>query len=90
MLPYFKKHQTYDEVEKKYGQKNKLWNPIGAKEKYHGTEGPIHTSFNDYFEPFEEEFCDAAYEVGGKDPTIVDAWSGGRCNPNDLHIEDID
>jgi hypothetical protein len=24
--------------------------PIAAKDEYHGTNGPIHTSFNDYWE----------------------------------------
>lgn len=50
--------------------------PYAAREKYHGSDGPIHTSFNDHYMPLEEDFCKAAYEVGGKDDTLSDAWSG--------------
>lgn len=75
MLPYFKKHQCLDPPEKE--NPNKQFMPLGAKEKYHGSEGPIHTSFNDYYEPFEYDFCEAAYEVEGKkERTLVDAWGG--------------
>jgi len=74
MLPYFKKSQCYDAANKQ--PSNPQWMPIAARERYHGSDGPIHTSFNDYYEPFEEEFCQAAYEVGGKPSTLSDAWSG--------------
>ena len=50
--------------------------PYAATDKHHGNDGPIHTSFNDYYEPFEYDFCKAAYEVSGKPSTLVDAWSG--------------
>ncbi|USW56502.1 Putative glucose-methanol-choline oxidoreductase, FAD/NAD(P)-binding domain superfamily [Septoria linicola] len=50
--------------------------PTAAKSEYHGTDGPIHTSFNDYYEPFEVDFCEAAYTVGGQERTLKDAWSG--------------
>jgi len=73
-LSYFSKHQTLDITGKE--SKNKQFMPIAGQEEYHGTDGPIHTSFNDYYEPFEEDFCTAAYEVGGKDSTLSDAWSG--------------
>ncbi|CAO2650551.1 Nn.00g018430.m01.CDS01 [Neocucurbitaria sp. VM-36] len=53
-----------------------LFMPHAATEKYHGTDGPIHTSFNDHYMPLEEEFCKAAYEVSGGKRTISDAWSG--------------
>lgn len=74
MVPYFRKHQTLDPAEKE--PPNAQFMPTGAKEKYHGTGGPIHTSFNDYYEPFEYDFCEAAYETGGNKRTLVDAWSG--------------
>lgn len=74
MLPYFKKHQTLDPPKEKHPDEQFM--PTGAKEKNHGSEGPIHTSFNDYYEPFEYDFCEAAYEVGGNNRTLVDAWSG--------------
>ena len=50
--------------------------PHAAADKWHGTNGPIHTSFNDWYMPLEEEFAKAAYEVTGTDKTLVDAWSG--------------
>lgn len=74
MVPYFKKHQCLDPAEKQ--PPNKQFMPNGALEKYHGSDGPIHTSFNDHYEPFEHDFCEAAYEVGGKERTLVDAWGG--------------
>lgn len=74
LVPYFKKHQTLDPPEKDHPDKQFM--PIGAMDKYHGTDGPIHTSMNDYYEPFEYDFCEAAYEVSGKERTLVDAWSG--------------
>jgi choline dehydrogenase-like flavoprotein len=74
MRPYFSKHQTLDITGKE--SKNKQFMPIAGKDEYHGTDGPIHTSFNDYYEPFEGDFCAAAYEVGGKESTLTDAWSG--------------
>ena len=48
MVPYFKKHQHLDPPE--FDVPNKQFMPIGAQSKYHGTDGPIHTSFNDYYE----------------------------------------
>ncbi|EME81122.1 Non-catalytic module family CDH [Pseudocercospora fijiensis CIRAD86] len=74
MLPYFKKHQTLDPPEKE--SPNKQFMPAAAKEKYHGSNGPIHTSFNDYYEPFEYDFCEAAYATVGGQRTLHDAWSG--------------
>ncbi len=34
---------------------NKQFMPTGMKSKYHGTDGPIHTSFNDFYQQYEEE-----------------------------------
>jgi hypothetical protein len=48
LAPYFKKSQTYDPPKKEHP--NKQFMPIAAKDEYHGTDGPIHTSFNDYWE----------------------------------------
>lgn len=50
--------------------------PTGAKDDYHGTDGPIHTSFNDWYMPLEEDFVKAAYDTGGSPKTLHDAWSG--------------
>ncbi|KIW05595.1 uncharacterized protein PV09_03467 [Verruconis gallopava] len=74
MLPYFKKHQRLDAPEK--APADKKFMPHEGKEKYHGTNGPIHTSFNDYYMPMEEDFCKAAFETGGTPNNLYDAWSG--------------
>lgn len=74
MAPYFRKHQCLDDNGDLHPDKQFM--PHAAKDKHHGNSGPIHTSFNDYYEPFEYDFCKAAYEVGGKPNTLNDAWSG--------------
>ena len=74
LMPYFKKHQTLDRTELK--SKDPQFMPLAAAEKWHGTDGPIHTSFNDDFFPLEEDFAKAAYEVTGGEKTLHDAWSG--------------
>ena len=76
LLLYFRKHQTLDENPHAAPVKDPLYMPTAAKEKYHGSNGPIHTSFNDWYMPLEEEFCKAAYEIGGDKKTLSDAWSG--------------
>jgi len=74
LLPYFRKHQKLDLPEHKSADPQFM--PHAAADKYHGTEGPIHTSFNDYYMPMEEDFVKAAYETGGSPNTLNDAWSG--------------
>lgn len=76
LVPYFKKHQMLDIPDETALPKDKQFMPYAAREKYHGNEGPIHTSFNDHYMPLEEDFCKAAYDVGGKSSTLSDAWSG--------------
>ena len=48
LAPYFRKHQCLDAPQKEHA--NKQFMPTGQKAKYHGTDGPIHTSFNDHYE----------------------------------------
>ena len=74
LAPYFKKHQTLDRTELK--SKDPQFMPHAAVDKWHGTDGPIHTSFNDWYMPLEEDFAKAAYEVTGTEKTLHDAWSG--------------
>jgi choline dehydrogenase-like flavoprotein len=76
LVPYFRKHQTLDIPDASALPEDKKFMPHAAREQYHGTDGPIHTSFNDFYMPLEAEFCKAAYEVGGKEITLSDAWSG--------------
>lgn len=74
LVPYFRKHQTIDPPETNHPDPQFM--PYSATDDHHGRDGPIHTSFNDHYEPFEEDFVKAAYEVGGTGNTLVDAWSG--------------
>jgi len=55
MQPYFRKHQTLDIAKK--APKDPKFMPDAAREKYHGTDGPIHTSFNDTYCPIEVGTC---------------------------------
>lgn len=73
LLPYFRKHQTIDKTEV---HPDKQFMPHAALEANHGSDGPIHVSFNDWYMPLEYEFCKAAHEVTGTNPTVQDAWSG--------------
>lgn len=74
MAPYFRKHQTIDRTDS--SAKKPLFMPATESEEYHGKDGPIHTSFNDWYMPLEEDFVNAAYEVTGGERTLRDAWSG--------------
>lgn len=76
LVPYFRKHQTLDIPDPSALPEDKQFMPHAAKERYHGNDGPIHTSFNDHYMPLEAEFCKAAYEVGKEKRSIHDAWSG--------------
>lgn len=51
MQPYFRKHQTLDVAKK--APKNPQFMPDAARDKYHGNDGPIHTSFNTVWAPIE-------------------------------------
>lgn len=73
LAPYFKKHQTLDRTPV---HDDPQFMPCAGGDKYHGSSGPIHTSFNDWYMPLEVEFAKAAHEVTGTDRTINDAWSG--------------
>ncbi|OCT54313.1 hypothetical protein CLCR_00793 [Cladophialophora carrionii] len=70
---YFVKSQTLDKTEL---HDDPQFMPIAGGDKFHGTSGPIHTSFNDWYMPLEVDFAKAAHEVTGTPKTISDAWSG--------------
>ena len=55
LLPYFRKHQTLEALPEKTPEQSTdpQFMPHAAKEQNHGTSGPIHTSFNDYYNPIE-------------------------------------
>ncbi|KAL4939120.1 hypothetical protein BDV06DRAFT_225304 [Aspergillus oleicola] len=71
MAPYMRKHQTLEEVNPAAVNSS---SPLVAE--FHGTSGPIHTSFNDAVFPIETEFIKAAGEVTNLPNRPVDAWSG--------------
>ena len=48
MAPYFRKHQCYDPNGDVHPDPQFM--PYAAKENHHGSDGPVHTSFNDYYE----------------------------------------
>ncbi|KAL2421492.1 Dehydrogenase citC [Exophiala dermatitidis] len=73
LAPYFRKHQTLDKTPV---HEDPQFMPIAGGDKFHGNDGPIHTSFNDWYMPLEVDFAKAAYEVTGTKKTIHDAWSG--------------
>lgn len=74
LAPYFKKHQKLDISDALHNDPQFM--PHAAKDEFHGSDGPIHTSFNDWYSPFEEDFVEAAHAVTGTEKTIKDAWSG--------------
>lgn len=76
LVPYFQKHQTIDLPDDKIKGSDPQLMPHANVSKYHGTKGPIHTSFNDFRMPVEEDFIKACYTVGRTMNTLVDAWSG--------------
>lgn len=48
MAPYFRKHQCYDANGDLHPDPQFM--PYAAQDNHHGTDGPVHTSFNDYYE----------------------------------------
>lgn len=74
MAPYFKKHQKLDIDPSTQLHADKQYMPHVAKD--HGDDGPIHTSFNDWYSPFEYDFVEAAHAVTKTQKTVKDAWSG--------------
>ena len=72
---YFRKHQTFDTNEPSTMDPQLM--PHAGAGDFHGNDGPIHTSFNDWFMPLEAEYAEACYAVTGtKERTLKDAWSG--------------
>lgn len=74
MAPYFRKHQTLDDNLPHHDDPQFM--PHAGKSDFHGSDGPIHTSFNDWYMPLEKDFADACYAVSGTKNTLHDAWSG--------------
>jgi choline dehydrogenase-like flavoprotein len=59
MAPYFRKHQCYDANGDMHPDPQFM--PYAAQEKHHGNDGPVHTSFNDYYEVSSIVRCQVGY-----------------------------
>lgn len=72
LAPYFRKHQTLDPMDRSIKERGFM--PF--VEAFHGTDGPIHTDFNDWRVPSEDNFIHACDEVAGIKQRPKDSWSG--------------
>ncbi|KAJ5952979.1 Dehydrogenase citC [Penicillium vulpinum] len=70
MQQYMRKHQTFEAAEADLGRS------INSLSKFHGLQGPIHTSFNDAVLPIEHAFIKACEEATGITKRPEDPWSG--------------
>jgi choline dehydrogenase-like flavoprotein len=70
MNQYMRKHQTLDPVDEAVVHRSAM----PYVDKNHGTSGPVHTSFNDFFLPIEDDFQKAFDEVTGIDKKPVDPY----------------
>ena len=72
MMQYMRKHQTLEPIDE--GIVDRTTMPFVGE--FHGTSGPVRTSFNDATIPLENEFIKACDEVTGFDKKPTDPWSG--------------
>jgi choline dehydrogenase-like flavoprotein len=70
MNQYMRKHQTLDPVDDAVAHRTAM----PYVDKHHGTSGPVHTSFNDFFLPIEDDIQKAFDEVTGIDKKPVDPY----------------
>lgn len=71
LAPYFRKHETLDDEIKDKDRAFQLF-----QREAHGQNGPIHTSFNHWRIPVENNFIEACEDVSGIHARPVDAWGG--------------
>ncbi|KIX02837.1 uncharacterized protein Z518_08780 [Rhinocladiella mackenziei CBS 650.93] len=69
---YMRKHQTLEPFDDRITDRTTM--PI--VQEYHGTSGPIRTSFNDYRMPIEDDVMKAAELTSGFTKKPTDSWSG--------------
>lgn len=72
MQKYFRKHQTFEPLDESIKDRSVM--PF--VEEFHGTDGPIRTSFNSFRVPFEDDFMRTCDEVAGMMKKPRDPWSG--------------
>ena len=75
LLPYFKKHEHFDDPAS-YSNPSNI--PLETKydADFHGKDGPIHTSFSTWRLPQEREWIAASTTLGKKMGSPMNAWSG--------------
>jgi choline dehydrogenase-like flavoprotein len=75
LLPYFTKHEHFDEPSQ-YTSPSNI--PLETKydAEFHGKNGPIHTSFSTWRYPGEREWIAASSKLGDKMGSPTNAWSG--------------
>ena len=71
---YFRKHQTLDPIADSV--KDREFTPLDYNSKFHGKEGPIHTSFNTWNLPLANDFLRACHVTAGREAVPRDPWSG--------------
>ncbi|KAI9708737.1 MAG: hypothetical protein M1820_003692 [Bogoriella megaspora] len=69
---YFRKHQTLDPINESI--RDRAFTPI--EHEYHGTTGPIHTSFNNWNTKVDRDFLHACHQTAGREAVPRDPWSG--------------
>lgn len=67
-----RKHQTLEPIDD--GVTNRSAMPFIGEN--HGTTGPVHTSFNDFALPIEDDVIKACDEAAGMTKKPMDPWSG--------------
>jgi choline dehydrogenase-like flavoprotein len=72
MLEYMRKHQTLEPIDEKVVDRATM--PFVGE--YHGTSGPVRTSFNETYLPIEHDWIKACDEVTGYVKKPTDPWSG--------------
>jgi choline dehydrogenase-like flavoprotein len=72
LKPYMRKHETLEKIDESILDQTD-YPHIG---KHHGTDGPIHTSFNDSTFPVCDSTIKAWDEVAGLSKKPTDPWSG--------------
>ncbi|KAI2701349.1 CAZyme family AA3 [Penicillium roqueforti] len=72
MQQYMRKHQTLEPIDPSITDRSTM--PLVGE--FHGTSGPIRTSFNDSILPVENDIIKACEDVTGISSKPTDAWSG--------------
>ncbi|KAF2096158.1 aryl-alcohol dehydrogenase [Rhizodiscina lignyota] len=74
LLPYFRKHQKLDLPP--IAHKDPTFRPHALAAQVQGSDGPIHTSFNEEVFEYEEAFVKVTDKISGRPKTLIDAYGG--------------